>query len=126
MNNLFRLGVAAVALLFLSGFIAPAATFMQEIMSRPDLIGLTVTQETLNNSAVVLVFSMTYRGSVPLKDVRLEVLNETLYFGDLRKDSTVSRRLLTEVSRLAGLSEFKVSFSVAGIYGVELRIRGAR
>lgn len=126
MNNLFRLGVAAVALLFLSGFIAPAAAFTHEMMSKPDLIGLAVTQEALNDSAVVLVYSMTYRGSVPLKDVRLEVLNETLYFGDLHKDSTVSRRLLTSVRRPTELSEIKISFSVAGIYSVELKIRGAR
>lgn len=125
MNTLLKLGVGLVAFLVLSGLVAPAIVFVYELTSKPDLIDLKTSHEQLNETHVKVVFSITYRGSVPLNDVRLEVLNNTLYFGDLPKNITLTKHIILNVSSVPEYPEVLISLKIAGIYRLELRIRGA-
>jgi hypothetical protein len=124
-NTLLKLGIGLVAFLILSGLITPAIIFVYELTSKPDLIDFKTSYEQLNETHVKLVFSITYRGSVPLNDVRLEVLNNTLYFGDLPKNTTLTKYVILNVSSVPEYPEVLISLKIAGIYRLELRIRGA-
>jgi hypothetical protein len=124
-NTLLKLGIGLVAFLILSGLITPAIIFVYELTSEPDLIDFKTSYEQLNETHVKVVFSITYRGSVPLNDVRLEVLNNTLYFGDLPKNTTLTKYVILNVSSVPEYPEVLISLKIAGIYRLELRIRGA-
>ncbi|MEM0086343.1 MAG: hypothetical protein QXV93_01425 [Zestosphaera sp.] len=124
MNTLLKLGIGLVAFLVLSGLVIPAVVFVYELMSEPNLIDLKTSYEQLNETSTKLVFSITYRGTVPLNDVKLEILNKTLYFGDLRKDSTLTKYLVLDVSSPPEHLRVLISLKIAGIYRFELRIRG--
>jgi len=124
-NTLLKLGIGLVAFLILSGLITPAIIFVYELTSKPDLIDFKTSYEQLNETHVKVVFSITYRGSVLLNDVRLEVLNNTLYFGDLPKNTTLTKYVILNVSSVPEYPEVLISLKIAGIYRLELRIRGA-
>lgn len=125
MNTLLKLGIGLTAFLVLSGLVTPAVVFVSELVNRPNLIDLKTSYEQLNETFVKLVFSITYRGTVPLSDVKLEVLNETLYFGDLSKNITLTRHLILDASSLPEHLEVSISLRIAGIYRLELRVKGA-
>ncbi len=125
MNTLLKLGVGLLAFLILSGLVAPAIVFVYELTSKPDLMDLKASHEQLNETHVKVIFSITYRGSVPLNDVRLEVLNSTLYFGDLSENTTLTKHVILNVSSVPEYPEVLISLKIAGIYRLELRVRGA-
>lgn len=124
MNTLLKLGVGLVAFLVLSSLLIPAAIFVYELVSKPDLIDLKTSYEQLNETSIKLVFSVTYRGTVPLSDVRIEILNKTLYFGDLPKNTTLTKYVVLSVGTLPEHPEVSMSLKIAGIYRLELRMRG--
>lgn len=124
MNALLKLGIGLVAFLVLSSLLIPAAIFVYELVSKPDLIDLRTSYEQLNETSIKLVFSVTYRGTVPLSDVKIEILNKTLYFGDLTKNTTLTRYVVLNVGALPERPEVLMSLKIAGIYRLELRMRG--
>lgn len=126
MNTLFKLGVVLIAFLVLSGLVTPAVIFTYELLSKPDLIDLKTTYEQLNETSVKLVFSVTYRGTVPLSNVMLEVLNKTLYFGDLPRNTTLTKYLVLNASSLPEHPEVMMYLEIARIYRLELRIKGVK
>ncbi len=125
MNTLLKLGIGLVAFLVLSGLATPAAIFVYELVSKPNLIDLKTSYEQLNETHIKLAFSVTYRGTIPLNDVKLEILNKTLYFGDLPKNTTLTKYVVFNVSSLPEHPEVLMSLKIARIYHLELRIRGA-
>lgn len=125
MNTLLKLGIGLVAFLVLSGLVTPAVTFVYELISEPNLIDLKTSYEQLNETSIKLVFSITYKGTVPLNDVKLKILDETLYFGDLPKDVTLTKYVVLNTYLLPERPEVLMSFKIAGIYRFELKIRGA-
>ncbi|MEM2021282.1 MAG: hypothetical protein QXP80_03530 [Zestosphaera sp.] len=124
MNALFKLGVGLVAFLVLSSLIVPAAIFIYELVSKPDFIDVRTAYEEFNETSVTLVFNVTYRGSVALKDVRFEVFKEAVYLGDLSRNTSLSKRLIVSRETSSEPMEIEISLKVAGIYGVELRLCG--
>lgn len=126
MNKLLKLGIGLVAFLVLSSLVAPAVIFVHELMSEPNLIDLKTSYEQLNETSIKLVFSITYKGTVPLNDMKLEVLNETLYFGDLTRNVTFTKYVVLDAESLPERPEVLMSFKIAGIYLFELKMRGAK
>jgi len=125
-NPLLKLGVGLIGLIVLYGLAAPIAFFVADLIQNPELLKVRMAAIQVNESAVRLVVTVYYNGSVELKDVKLVVLGSTLYFGDLAKGANVSTSIVVPISKLQEVrEELIISFSVVGLYPVELRIRGA-
>jgi len=125
-NPLLKLGVGLVGFIVLYGLAAPIAFFVTDLIQDPELLKVQMTATRVNESAVRLVVTVYYNGSVELKDVKLVVLGRTLHFGDLAKGANVSTSIVVPISKLQEVrEELVISFSVVGLYPVELRIRGA-
>jgi len=125
-NSLLKLGVGLIGFIVLYGLAAPIAFFVTDLIQDPELLRVQMAATQVNESAVRLVVTVYYNGSVELKDVKLVVLGSTLFFGDLAKGANVSRSIIVPISKLPEVGkELIISFSVVGLYPVELRIRGA-
>ena len=124
MNTLLKLGIGLIAFLVLSSLLSPVVIFVYELMSKPDLIDLKTSYEQLNETSIKLIFSVTYKGTVPLSNVKFEVLNKTLYVGDLVRNTNLTKYLILNVNSLPESPEVVMSLKIAGIYDLELRIRG--
>ncbi|MEO3993400.1 MAG: hypothetical protein QN229_03720 [Desulfurococcaceae archaeon TW002] len=124
MNTLLKLGIGLIAFLVLSSLLIPAAIFIYELVSKPDLINLKTSYEQLNETSIKLVFSITYKGTIPLSDVKIEIFNKTLYFGDLPKNTTLTKYVVLNIITLPERPEVLMSLKIAGIYRLELRMRG--
>ena len=125
MNALLKLGVGVVGFLVLYGLAAPMVFFVADLVRYPDALRIEMTASYLNESHAKLIITLRYNGSVELRDVRLTVLKKELCFGDLTKGSEVSRAAVLPASMLQEVGrEVSISFSVVGLYPVELRTRG--
>jgi len=123
-NNLLKLGIILAAFLILSTMLAPLLIFAHELISKPDLISFKVSYEQLNETSIKLVFNITYKGIIKLDDVKLEVLNKTLYLGNMQSNTTISKHITLNMNSIPKHLEILMSLRIAGIYSLKLRIRG--
>ncbi len=124
MNTLLKLGIGLVGLIVLYGLAAPMVFFVADLVRHPGALRVEMVAARFNESHVKLVVTVYYNGSVELKDVKLTVLERDIYFGDLIKGSEVSKVITLPISALKEIGkEMSVSFSVVGLYPVELKIR---
>ena len=125
MNPLLKLGVGVVGLILLYGLVAPLAFFIADVVQHPEVLKVSTYYSRINATAVKLVVTISYNGTVELKDVKLVISGKVLYFGNLRKGSNVSKSVTVTLNELQELWRgFTVSFNVAGLYPIELKVRG--
>lgn len=109
-------GVPAVvsSILFIISLLVvmvPLLVFVEEASSNPNLLSVSYR---VDNESIILTVS--YSGSIPLKDVKLILGNYSVDIGDLGKGSKASFRIPKNVS----VDEFELDFNIFGLYPVRV------
>ncbi|MET1160464.1 MAG: hypothetical protein ABWW65_05830 [Thermoprotei archaeon] len=126
-----KLGVTIILVLLIIAVIAPLLVFFIELYSYGEKF-LVVEVEDISVSKAtnesVVVFRITYSGTIPLRDFKLQVNNLSINIGDVVKGSRLIR-VHVELEELTPLlknshSATIISFKVAGLYEIKEHVRG--
>ncbi len=126
MNTLLKLGIGAVAFIVLYGLAAPLAFFITDLIQNPGAFRVELSVKPLNETHALLTVTVAYNGSVELQDVTVGIQDINLALGDLSAGAIVSKSAIVSTSELLNLgNEVRISFSIMGLYPIELSIRRA-
>jgi len=118
-----KTGIAVVLTLIVLATISPLAIFLIEISQDPNILSITdFNIKQLEGNQLELTITISYSGSVPLKDFTLRILNETIKYGDIARGNYTGRIIISS-DRLHG-QELKIeeySFKIAGLYRLSIR-----
>jgi len=118
-----KTGIAVVLTLIVLATLTPLAIFLVETTQDPNILSITEFNiRQLGENQLELIITISYNGSIPLKDFTLKILNKTIEYGDIVRGN-YTRSIIVSADRLQGL-ELKIeeySFKIAGLYRVSIR-----
>ena len=111
--------------------IAPLAQFIYEEASDPKTFFVDSSHSPYNQTHVELILTARYNGSVSLSDLKLHVaigeMTSEIYEKTMSKGQTFNLKMFvptTEEQNIPNM-HIKMTFSVAGIYPVEISVTRA-
>lgn len=104
----------------------PLLMFAMEVPQNPSIFGLRVDSELFNETHVLLRIKVSYGGSIPVTDVKLELMRRALNIGDLQAGEVKSINIIVSIEEATELQrmDFTFKFRIAGLYGVEVKMIG--
>lgn len=127
MFTLFKIGVITISILIILALVSPLIIFFTEIITNPEKspqlrieqIGYTEDQQY-----ITLKIELIYNGTIPLTDFEITLLGKELYFGVVEK-GIYEKYINVSISSIQELlREINMYFKIAGIYPVEVRVKG--
>ncbi len=120
-------GFLLVASAVMLAVLLPIGVFFVEFLENPDIFDVETTSYTVGNTVHVNV-TLTYNGSIPLKDFRYTVFygneNHTASTDVLRKGQSLSLAFTT-IYQGSGEKGFSLSFKVMGLYSFRIGVKNA-
>lgn len=114
------LGAAVLAYL-----LAPLAVLFLEVSNNPNLIGLEVIPiEVTGNQSVLIKIVYKHGITVGFDNLTITIGNQVINFGNV-KEGVYEKNVTLPISALQGLSEARISFVLAGIYPVNIEVKGS-
>lgn len=115
--------LAIAFIIVITILLSPLLMFAIEASRNPPILVFQVNSKVFNETHVLLTIEVLYGGSIPITELKLELMRRTLDIGDLQAGDVKSVTTIVSIEEISGSQQMVSAyrFRILGLYGIEVK-----